>query len=278
MAENAEKPKAPKGKDDDKLLTKEEKKKKEEAEDMSEEDLALKEEMELLVTRVSDPEPALRLTALETMVKEVRTATSSMTSVPKPLKFLRPHYPTLKVTYASAPPGPAKTMLADVLSLLAMTMAEDGVRESLNYKLLGSRDDLGSWGHEYVRHLAGEIGAEYNDRLTQAEAAEAAKPATDAKAKKVASKKKPVAKKAAVKKVAAGVDTGKKVAAKKLPAKSAVKAKAPVTKTVTNAVAKKVAAKKPTSVAAKATAVKKVATKVPAAKTPVAKVAKKKNA
>ncbi|KOO53054.1 26s proteasome non-ATPase regulatory subunit 2, partial [Chrysochromulina tobinii] len=145
---------------------------------MSEEDLALKEEMELLVTRVSDPEPALRLTALETMVKEVRTATSSMTSVPKPLKFLRPHYPTLKVTYASAPPGPAKTMLADVLSLLAMTMAEDGVRESLNYKLLGSRDDLGSWGHEYVRHLAGEIGAEYNDRLTQAEAAaEAAKKA-----------------------------------------------------------------------------------------------------
>jgi ribosome-associated protein len=110
------------------------------------------------------------------------------------------------------------------------------------------------------------------------EAAEAAKPATDAKAKKVATKKKPVAKKAAVKKVAAGVDTGKKVAAKKLPAKSAVKAKAPVTKTVTNAVAKKVAAKKPTSVAAKATAVKKVATKVPAAKTPVAKVAKKKNA
>lgn len=62
----------------------------------------------------TDPEPSLRLTALETMVKEVRTSTSSMTSVPKPLKFLRPHYGTLKANYASAVAGPAKTLLADV--------------------------------------------------------------------------------------------------------------------------------------------------------------------
>ena len=115
-------------------------------------------QMELLVTRTSDPEPALRLTALETMVQEVRTSTSSMTSVPKPLKFLRPHFGTLKENYEKASAGPAKTMMADVLSLLAMTMGEDSVRESLSYKLLGSREDLGSWGHEYVRHLAGEIG------------------------------------------------------------------------------------------------------------------------
>ena len=80
------------------------------------------------------------------MVNEVRTSTSSMTSVPKPLKFLRPHYATLKANYDAAKPGKDKTLLADVLSLLAMTMAEDGTRESLNYKLLGSRDDLGSWG------------------------------------------------------------------------------------------------------------------------------------
>lgn len=31
--------------------------------------------------------------------QEIRTATSSMTSVPKPLKFLRPHYKTLKTHY-----------------------------------------------------------------------------------------------------------------------------------------------------------------------------------
>eukprot|EP00475_Leptophrys_vorax_P045448 TRINITY_DN9421_c0_g1_i3.p1 TRINITY_DN9421_c0_g1~~TRINITY_DN9421_c0_g1_i3.p1 ORF type:complete len:861 (+),score=124.07 TRINITY_DN9421_c0_g1_i3:114-2585(+) len=43
-------------------------------------------------------------------------------------------------------------------------MSEDGARESLKYRLLGSSEDLGSWGHEYVRNLAGEIGVEYQLR------------------------------------------------------------------------------------------------------------------
>ena len=37
-----------------------------------------------------------------------------------------------------------------------MTMGEEGQRESLNYKLLGTTEDLGGWGGTpYVRHLAG---------------------------------------------------------------------------------------------------------------------------
>ena len=59
-------------------------KKKDDAE-LSEEDYVLQTHMELLVSRTSNPE--LCLNALETMVSEVRTSTSSMTSVPKPLKF-----------------------------------------------------------------------------------------------------------------------------------------------------------------------------------------------
>eukprot|EP00965_Chrysotila_dentata_P105542 3485817-Pleurochrysis_carterae.AAC.1 len=43
-------------------------------------------------TRCSDPEPELRKAALNSMISEIRTSTSSMTSVPKPLKFLRTHY------------------------------------------------------------------------------------------------------------------------------------------------------------------------------------------
>ena len=51
--------------------------------------------------------------------------------------------------------------LADVLSVLAMTMAEEGSLESLRFKLLGDREDLGGWGHEYVRNLAGEVSTAY---------------------------------------------------------------------------------------------------------------------
>ncbi|GMH12107.1 hypothetical protein Nepgr_013948 [Nepenthes gracilis] len=130
-------------------------------EDLSEEDLALKQQLELYVERVQDPDPGLQKVALESMRQEIRTSTSSMTSVPKPLKFLRPHYGTLKAYYETMKDSDQKKFLADILSVLALTMSAEGERESLKYRLLGSKGDIGSWGHEYVRNLAGEIAQEY---------------------------------------------------------------------------------------------------------------------
>lgn len=49
-----------------------------------------------------------------------------------------------------------KELFADVLSVLGMVAADEG-RVCLNWKLKGNRKELGSWGHEFVRHLAGEI-------------------------------------------------------------------------------------------------------------------------
>lgn len=44
-----------------------------------------------------------------------------MTSVPKPLKFLRPHYDTLKARLEVLPPGaPNREPLADVVSRAAL--------------------------------------------------------------------------------------------------------------------------------------------------------------
>ena len=151
----------------------EERKKKAEADlaaedEMSPEDKALLEGLELAVTRTTDPEQQIVLNALEHLRTEIRTATTSMTSVPKPLKFLRPHYSTLKATHEAMAAGPAKTQLADIMAVLAMTMGEPGKRESLSYKLKGDPTDLGSWGHEFVRALAGEIGEEYNARSIKA--------------------------------------------------------------------------------------------------------------
>lgn len=136
-------------------------------EDLSEEDLALKQQLELYVERVQDPDPGLQRVALESMRQEIRNATSSMTSVPKPLKFLRPHYGTLKAYYEKMQDSELKKLLADILSVLALTMSAEGERESLKYRLLGSKDDIGSWGHEYVRNLAGEIAQEYAKRQNE---------------------------------------------------------------------------------------------------------------
>jgi len=142
-------------------------------EDLSEEDAALKEKLDMLVVRAMDRDSGVQKLALETIRSEVRTSTSSMTSVPKPLKFLRHHYPKLKEYFASASADdPAsvenRTAMADILSVLAMTMAEEGSRESLSFKLQGSTDAPQSWGHEYVRSLCGEIGQEYNARMDAA--------------------------------------------------------------------------------------------------------------
>jgi 26S proteasome regulatory subunit N1 len=102
-------------------------------------------------------------------VTEIKSATSSMTSVPKPLKFLRVHYDDLKAVYQSWPlMHSMKRMMADVMSVLAMTMGEVGSRESLKFKLQGTIVNVSSWGHEYVRSLAGEISEEYNQRVMEA--------------------------------------------------------------------------------------------------------------
>lgn len=94
-----------------------------------------------------------------------------MTSVPKPLKFLRPHYPELQQLYANWPStgGAGKSLFADILSVLAMTYSDTGKRETLKYRLQGgSQEEPGTWGYEYVRHLAAEIEDDNTARIESA--------------------------------------------------------------------------------------------------------------
>jgi 26S proteasome regulatory subunit N1 len=136
--------------------------------EMSEEDKALKEGLELAVLRLQEPDKALHKQALDHLSSEIRSATSSMTSVPKPLKFLRPFFDALKKVYESWNlDHPMKESMADVMSVLAMTMAPQGSRECLKFKLSGSQVNVSSWGHEYVRALSGEISEEYNKRTIE---------------------------------------------------------------------------------------------------------------
>jgi len=130
---------------------------------LSEEDQILKETLENNVQRLLDPksEPSLKVSSLENMSKEIRSATSSMTSVPKPLKFLNPFYSDLKTFYEGIKADDFKKSLADMIAVLAMTMAKEGTRECLKFKLEGHREELGIWGHEFIRALSGEISQEF---------------------------------------------------------------------------------------------------------------------
>ncbi|TKA79347.1 26S proteasome regulatory subunit rpn-1 [Cryomyces minteri] len=135
-------------------------------EELSEEDQQLKNDLEMLVERLQESDSSLYKPTLEAIKTFIKTSTSSMTAVPKPLKFLRPHYKKLEDTYTKWSAGEDKDSMADMLSVLGMTSDEDSL-DTLKYRLLAPSTDLGSWGHEYMRHLALEIGQEYQKRLNE---------------------------------------------------------------------------------------------------------------
>ncbi|ETE59186.1 26S proteasome non-ATPase regulatory subunit 2 [Ophiophagus hannah] len=112
--------------------------------ELSEEDKQLQDELEMLVERLGEQDTALYRPALEELRRQIRSSTTSMTSVPKPLKFLRPHYGKLKDIYENMAAGENKRFAADIISVLAMTMS--GERECLKY-----------------RHLAGEVAKEWQE-------------------------------------------------------------------------------------------------------------------
>ncbi|KAH8679007.1 putative 26S proteasome regulatory subunit rpn-1 [Tricladium varicosporioides] len=137
-----------------------------EPEELSEEDQQLKSELDMLVERVMESDTSLYKAALEAIKDSIKTSTSSMTAVPKPLKFLRPHYIPMTELYEKWPAGDDKTSLADVLSVIGMTFSDEDRQDTLKYRLLAPTSDIGSWGHEYTRHLALEIGEVYTKRVT----------------------------------------------------------------------------------------------------------------
>lgn len=119
----------------------------------------------MLVERLQEEKTELYLPALETLARLIRASTTSMTSVPKPLKFMRPHYETMKEIHnkmtTTIKDKLVLKMCAEIISVLAMTMGTG--KECLVYRLLCDEkvDSIGDWGHEYVRHLSGEIATNW---------------------------------------------------------------------------------------------------------------------
>jgi len=195
-------------------------------------------EINTLVDAIKQGDEQLIIPALQQLRSIIRESTTSMTSIPKPLKYLRNKYNDLKAAHLAIKNEKIKRDLADIISILAMTITEatakaqststeiggeaktNGVSgaaastngsttapsstskthdtdasldvpmitspipdlaspsrtelatideepiklspdESLNYLLSGNQNDIGCWGHEYVRHIAGQIAQKW---------------------------------------------------------------------------------------------------------------------
>lgn len=192
-------------------------------------------EINTLVDAIKQGDEQLIIPALEQLRSIIRESTTSMTSIPKPLKYLRNKYNDLKEAHLTIKSDKVKRDLADIISILAMTITEapskketnqedasndaktdetnppatngtavngtapksqeadlatdvpmitspipdpaspsqgetatpedDPIKlspdESLIYLLMGNQTDIGCWGHEYVRHIAGQIAQKW---------------------------------------------------------------------------------------------------------------------
>lgn len=151
--------------------------------ELNEDDLQLKADIELLVARLADSTPQIVANAIETLTTMLRTHSGSVASIPKPLKFVRGLFPQLETALASVKSGAAAPSdeqtstlwrnnlrrLFDLLSFVAMTMdIKNMSQSSLSFKMNGTSTDLADWGHEYMRFLAGEIAAEWEKRVDAA--------------------------------------------------------------------------------------------------------------
>ena len=149
--------------------TKKQSKKRDKAKDeLSLEDKLLMTQIEDLVTQISNLSlpSAESVSAINTLFTEVRKSTKVRTAIPKAMKFLKPHFPVLEEVFTQLLDGPRRKALADFLSFVAPSLKEKYNRDCLKYLLFGSADyEPSERGEEYVLALAGDLAAEFLDRL-----------------------------------------------------------------------------------------------------------------
>ena len=115
-------------------------------------DEILKEKLEANVEIACKDDLESRLKAVDYLIDELKKSTSSMTSVPKPMKYLIPYISNLKEAYENFTNEEYRRKLADLLSLLYIINIDKSY-DILTYRLACPIENIGCWGHEYVRCL-----------------------------------------------------------------------------------------------------------------------------
>jgi len=113
-----------------------------------------------MVAALYDADLEIKINAYNMIKTEITTSTSSMTSIPRPLKFLRLHYEALKEYEAQITNTDFKLLLRDLLAVLVM-VTPNTTDNSLFWVLQGTKKNLTAWGIEFIRSLVGDISNEY---------------------------------------------------------------------------------------------------------------------
>jgi 26S proteasome regulatory subunit N1 len=106
-----------------------------------------------MVLALLDGDKDIKLNSFNMIKNELTSSTTSMSSIPKPLKFLRLHYDAIKKLYDGLNENDAfRFLLADFLGVLSIVAANKPETETTLYFVLrGTRKDLHTWGQEFMR-------------------------------------------------------------------------------------------------------------------------------
>lgn len=154
----------------DKKDTETEKDTKRKKNQLSEEDEKFKAELEAQVEKLEEKDVDVRAETILKLKETILSSTSSMTSIPKPLKFLNPHYDKLAGIYKEAKGSQEWdpkmiSHFATILSLLSMVQSEDDC-PVLTYALeIKERIPFAGFGHEYTVQLQSQIKIWYEKHL-----------------------------------------------------------------------------------------------------------------
>ena len=158
---NKEENKAPKPADKDA--------KKKEAE-LSEEDKALKEQIEFAVAKITDTQSmnAERLKYLNDLFEQIRTVKKSRVSLPKEIRFLKSVYPDLVNCFANETNDTIKRNLADFLSITCIILADEYNADSLRYLRQGTGTlKFEELDNEFLVNLAGDLAVEFDRQYSE---------------------------------------------------------------------------------------------------------------
>jgi 26S proteasome regulatory subunit N1 len=121
-----------------------------------------------MILGLYDKDPEIQMNAFNLIKSQIINSTSSMTSIPKPFKFLRLHYNPLKdfyyMNYENAGPSDFKHNLSDLLAVLVMVVSNT-TDTVLGWVLKGNKKNLCDWGLEFIKSLSGNIGVEFLNRI-----------------------------------------------------------------------------------------------------------------
>ena len=106
-----------------------------------------------MVIALLEGDKDIKLNSYNMIKNELTSSTTSMSSIPKPLKFLRLHYEPLKNLYITLDEfNTFKLLLADLLAVLCIVAAnKPEIDTTLGFVLKGTKKDLHTWGQEFMR-------------------------------------------------------------------------------------------------------------------------------